>query len=142
MNRRVSLPALIASSLLGVVAVATLVAAAFVLFGAWAIGSGAAEGFVDEIGTAGAALVGALLVGFAILAGIAARETFLDRPQGIVLGLITAIATVLAASAALLEASSVQSDLLLYLAIALGAATLVAVSVDAIHQFHGADARA
>jgi hypothetical protein len=125
------LSTVVASSLLGVISMAAVVSAAFVLFGAWVAGRGD-TGLAIGVGVAGAALVGVLLLGFGILAGLAARDTFRNRARGAVLGLVTSITAILAATAALLEGSTTTAEVLLYIAIGLGVAALAAVIVNAI----------
>ena len=132
MDRRTSLPLLAASSLLGVISSAAVVAAAFALFGAWVAADGSP--IANDVGSAGAAVVGVLLLAFGVVAALAAHDTFVGRARGHVLGFVTSIVAILAAVAALLEGSSVRSDPLLYLAIGLGAITLVAVTVNVMDR--------
>jgi hypothetical protein len=130
MDRRIPFPRLVASSLLGVIAFAAFVAAAFVLFGSWVAADGSP--IVEDVGSAGAALVGLLLVAFGIVATLAARDTFTGSARGHVLGFVTSIVAVLAAVAALIEGGTLESALLLYIAVGLGVAAFVAVTANAL----------
>jgi cytochrome bd-type quinol oxidase subunit 2 len=126
-----SLPALVAAALLGVIAVAAVVTGALMFFGAWAT-SAALDGQARDLGTAAAILIGALTVAFGIFAALAAREEWMARPRGLVLGLTVGIVMVIAAAAALLTArTTAGTDALLGIAIAIGAATATAVLLDA-----------
>jgi hypothetical protein len=120
---------LIASSLLGVLSVAGLVTGAFMLFGAWVIRL-ESTGHGHEIGTGAAILVGGLLIGFAGLAAIAAREEWRGAPHGRVLGLIVGLVAALAAATALLVGHVGESRPLLYVAIAIAATAIVALLAE------------
>lgn len=117
---------LVASALLGVLAVAGVVAGAFMLFGAWVL---RIEGphHMLEIGIGAAVLVGILLIAFAVLAAVAARDEFRGRPHGRVLGLVVGIVAALAAGTALLVGEAGESTPLLYIAIGVGVITVIAL---------------
>ena len=129
MNSRRALTSLLASSLLGVIAVAAAVTGVLFVFGWWVsleygVGAGA-----------GAALViGILILGYAALAAYAARDEYLDRPRAIVFGIIVAAVAVLASFVALLEGRANEAETLLYIAAGLGIVTLVAVLLSARHM--------
>jgi hypothetical protein len=125
------IPTLVASALIGLIAAASLVTGALMFFGAWAT-STQTIGPVSDIGTAAALLIGGLTVVFGAFAAYAARETWRGRPHGTILGLIAGAVTVLAAVAALLEATVTQGELLLYIAVGLGIATMAAALLDAV----------
>jgi hypothetical protein len=123
-----SLASLVATSLLGVIAVAALVSGVLFFLGAWTIQRTEA-GSPFEVGTVAALVVGGVTVAYAALAAFAAREEWLGRPLGAVLGLVVALAAILAAAVALLAGRSDGYEALLYIAAGLGAATAVAVLV-------------
>jgi hypothetical protein len=125
-----TLRTLVASALLGVIAVASLVSGAFMFFAAWATRS-VLDGPASELGTGAAALIGVLLIGFSGLAAISARDTWQRRPYAGVLGLLVGIVTTLAAAVTLVVATVTIADALYYAAIGLGIITTVAVLVDA-----------
>ncbi len=125
-----SFASLIASSLLGVLSVAGLVTGAFLLFAAWVIRL-ESTGHANEIGTGASVLVGGLLIGFAGLAAIAAREEWRGAPRGRVLGLVVGLVAALAAATALLVGHVGESTPLLYIAIAIAATTIVALLAEA-----------
>ncbi|HET9416061.1 MAG TPA: hypothetical protein VFP30_00835 [Candidatus Limnocylindria bacterium] len=118
---------IVASSLLGVIAVAALVTGIFFFFGAWASQQAAATGTVINVGTTAALIIGALTIGYAAFAAIAARDEWLTRPRGFVYGLVVAVVAVFAAIVALLEGRTQESEALLYIAAGLGAGTTVAL---------------
>jgi hypothetical protein len=126
-----TLPALVTSALLGVTAVSALVTGAFMLFAAWATRSLLA-GPVAELGTGAAALIGVLAIAFGGLAAFGARDTWRRRPHALALGLLIGIVTILASAATLLVATVTDAQPLLYVAMGLGAATVVAVLLDAM----------
>lgn len=132
------LSSLVASSLLGVIALASLVTGALILFGAWAT-QVELVGPVSDIGTAGAALIGTLALAFGVFAALAARDVWTARPRGRVLGLVTGLATVLAAASTLIVGSVDDVEPLLFSAVALGIASVVSVLVDALRPGTGPD---
>ena len=121
---------LVASSLLGVIAVASIVVGALMFFGAWATQVDLV-GPISDVGTAGAIFIGALAVGFGAFAALAARDVWEARPRGRVLGLITGLVTVLAAASTLVLGSVRDVEPLLFSAVALGIAAVVSVMLDA-----------
>jgi hypothetical protein len=121
---------LVASSFLGVIAVASIVVGALMFFGAWAT-QVELVGPVSDIGTAGAVLIGALSTAFGVFAAVAARDEWEARPRGRVLGLITGLVTVLAAASTLIVGSVAEVRPLLFTAVALGVSAIVAVMADA-----------
>jgi hypothetical protein len=126
-----TLPAIVASALLGVTAIASLVTGAFMLFAAWATRSLLA-GPASELGTGAAVMIGVLAIAFGGLAAVSARDTWRQRPHAAALGLLVGIVTILAAAATLLVATVTTAQPLLYVAIGLGAATVVVVLLDAL----------
>lgn len=125
-----SLAALVASSLLGVIAVAALVTGVFFVFGAWTT-QRAATGMAFDVGAIAALIIGVLTIGYAVLAALAAREEWLSRPTGAVFGLVVALVAVLASLVSLVEGRSQEAEELLYMAAGLGAGTALAVLVAA-----------
>jgi membrane-bound metal-dependent hydrolase YbcI (DUF457 family) len=121
----------VASSLLGVIAVAALVTGVFFYFGAWAGQQAAGTGSIITVGTTAALILGTLTIGYATLAALAARDQWLARPRGFVYGLVVAVVAILAAVVALLEGRANESESLLYVAAGLGAGTMVALLIAA-----------
>jgi hypothetical protein len=120
MNSRRTLTSLLASSLLGVIAVAAGVTGVLSVFGWWV-------SLEHGVGVGASA---ALVIGVLILA-YAARDEYLARPRAIVLGIIVAAVAVLASLVALLEGRSNEAENLLYIAGGLGIVTLVVVLLSA-----------
>jgi hypothetical protein len=88
-------------------------------------------GFVRDVGTAGSVVIGSLLLAFAAIAAFAARDEWLGRPRGNAIGLVVAIATVLAAVVAMLQVSVGRWDTVLAIAAGLGIVTAVAILLAA-----------
>jgi hypothetical protein len=105
---------LVATSLLGVVAMSAFVAGVFILFGAWVVASGVVGGALDDVGAVGAGLIGVLAIAFGVVATIAAREAWLGRPRGRMLGLVVAVGALLAAIVPLLVARVNGNEPLFY----------------------------
>lgn len=137
-----NLAALIAASLLGVIAVAALVTGVFFVFGAWATQETTGSGTAFDIGSVAATIIGVLTIGYAAFAGFAARDAWLARARGAAFGLIVGIVAILAAAVALLEGRSQESAALLYIAAGLGAGTVVAVLVAALNGARASGASA
>ena len=121
----------VASSLLGVIAVAALITGVFFYFGAWASQQAAGTGTTLTVGTTAALILGTLTICYAAFAALAARDEWLARPRGFVYGLVVGLVAVLAAIVALLEGRTQESEALLYIAAGLGAGTTVALLVAA-----------
>jgi uncharacterized membrane protein len=133
---------IVASSLLGVIAVAALVTGVFFYFGAWVTQQAPGTDTVSNVGTTAALILGTLTVGFSGFAAFAARDEWLARPRGVAYGLVVAIVAILASVVALLEGRPQESEALLYIAAGLGAGAAVAVLVAAWTQSgHPAAAR-
>jgi hypothetical protein len=133
MNSDRSLAAVVASALLGVIAAAAIVTAAFMFFGAWASQS-IVSGAGRDLGAGAAILIGTLLLGFGTLAAIAARDEWRARAHARVLGMIVGILAILASATTMLTATVAELVPLLAIAIGLGAATIVAVVLDTLTQ--------
>ena len=129
-----TLASLVASSLLGVIAVAALVTGVFFFFGAWASQQAAGSETIINVGTTAALIIGTLTIGYAAFAAFAARDEWLARPRGVVYGLVVAVLAILSAVVALLEGRPQQSEGLLYIAAGLGAGTTVALLVAAWNE--------
>lgn len=128
---RRSFATVVASSLLGVIAVAALVTGVFVIFGAWTTQQvGGAASYVN-VGVTAAIVIGVLTIGYAGFAAFAARDEWLARPRGVVYGLVVAVVAILAAVIALLEGRAHESEALLYIAAGLGVGTTAALLVSA-----------
>ena len=125
-----SIAALVASALLGVISAAAIVTAAFLALGAWAT-SASVDGAAGGIGAVAAMLIAALLFGLSVLAGWTARDVWQGRERALPLGLMVSTMTVLAAIAAIVAGEAGRSTPLLYGAIAVGAATIVALLAGA-----------
>ena len=130
MNQHRAIAPLLASSLLGVTALAALVGGIACIFGAWA-NQMVSVGFVRDVGTAGSLITGVLLLAFAAMAAMAARDEWLERPRGTALGLVVAIATVLAAVVAMLQVSDSRWDTVFFVAAGLGIVTTVTILLAA-----------
>jgi len=126
MNSRRTLTSLLASSLLGVIAVAAGVTGVLSVFGWWV----SLEHGVG-VGASAALVIGVLILAYAAFAAYAARDEYLARPRAIVLGIIVAAVAVLASLVALLEGRSNEAENLLYIAGGLGIVTLVVVLLSA-----------
>ena len=126
-----SLATTVASALLGVIAIASLVTGAFMGFAAWTI-SGDTGLTGRDPGFVAVSLIGALLVGFGLFAAVAARDEWEVRPRGRLLGLVVGLVAALAATTALLMTPTGTSMPLLAVAVALGVAAALAVALDAL----------
>ena len=129
MNSRRALTSVLASSLLGVIAVAAAVTGVLFVFGWWV---SLEHGF--GVGAGAALVIGILILGYAAFAAWAARDEYLDRPRAIVFGVIVGAVAVPASLVALLEGRSNEAEMLLYIAAGLGIVTLVAVLLSARHM--------
>lgn len=127
-----SLATTVASALLGVIAIASLVTAAFMGFAAWTISGDTPLADGGNPGFVAVSLIGALLVGFGLLAAVAARDEWEVRQRGRPLGLVVGITAALAAATALLTTRPDTTTPLLAVAIGLGVAATLAVAVDAL----------
>jgi len=126
METHVPIVRLVGSSLLAVIAAASLVLAVLMFFAAWATGSQLSS-WVGGVGAVAVLVIGALAVAYGALAAYAAREEWRARPVGRMLGLAVAIVAVLAAGTALLVGDVAESTFLLYIAMGLGIATGVSM---------------
>lgn len=126
-----TMASLVASSLLGVIAVAALVTGIFFYFGAWASQESSGTGALGSVATVAAVVIGTLSIGYAAFAAFAARDEWLARPRGFVYGLVVAVVAVLAPVVPLLEGRTQETEVLLYIAAGLGAGTAVALLVAA-----------
>ncbi|HET9614117.1 MAG TPA: hypothetical protein VFP22_04820 [Candidatus Limnocylindrales bacterium] len=127
MDRERSITTLIGTALLGVLAVAALVAGVFILFGGWVIWRGA--GTVDDVATVAAVLTGLLTIGLGVVAGFAAHEEWLGRPRGRMLGIVVALVALLAAVVPLVTGRTSGNDELFYLAAGLAVLTAIPLLV-------------
>jgi hypothetical protein len=86
---------IIATSLLGVLTAALLVAGAFILFGAWVLWreAGARD---DQVATAATVMVAILTLAAGAAAAVAAHDEWLGRERGRMLGIVVAFVVVLA----------------------------------------------
>ena len=130
MNSHRSIAAVVASALLGVISAAAIVTAAFLALGAWAT-SASIDGAAGGIGAVAALLIAALPFGLSALAGWTARDAWLGRERALPLGLMVSTMTVIGALAAVVAGDAGRSTVLLYAAIAVGAATIVALLAGA-----------
>ncbi|HET8776209.1 MAG TPA: hypothetical protein VFN76_00980 [Candidatus Limnocylindria bacterium] len=126
-----NLASIVASSLLGVIAVAALVTGVFFYFGAWVAQQTPGTASIVDVGTTAALISGTLTIGYAAFAAFAARDEWLARPRAFVYGLIVALVAVLAAVVALVAGRANESEALLYIAAGLGSATAMALLVSA-----------
>lgn len=126
MNSAPSTVRLIGSSLLAVIAAASLVLALFMLLAARVTGL-QLSGWVADSATGAVLVVAVLALVYAGVAGYAARAEWLARPLGRMLGLAVAVIAILAAGTTLLIGSAGDSTPLLYVAIGLGMATAIAL---------------
>jgi hypothetical protein len=118
--------ALVGASLLGVIAVCAIVVGVFLLFGAWTIWRGVETHGLDDVGLAGAVMLGVLSIAFGAIAVGAAYEEWLGRAVGRMLGLIVAVVVVLSAVVTLLVANvDSATEPLLYLLGGLGIVTAI-----------------
>ena len=130
MDKTRSLGALIGTSLLGVIAVCAAVVGVFLLFGAWTVWRGDVTSSLDDVGVAGAVMLGLLSIAFGAFAAAAAYEEWVGRAVGRMLGLIVAVVVVLAAIVTLLVANiDAATEPLLYLLGALGVITAIPLLV-------------
>ena len=97
MNPHRSIPAVVASALLDVIAAAAIVTAAFLALGAWAI-SASIDGAAGGIGAISVTVIAALLYGLSVLAGWTGRDVWQGGERALPLGLMVSTITVLAAS--------------------------------------------
>jgi hypothetical protein len=132
MERNVSMARVIATSLLGVIAVTGLVLGVLLLFAAWVTNS-TLSGWVGDTSTVAVVIIAILSLAYALLAGIAARSEWLGRRAGRPLGLIVALVAVLAAVSTLLVGNVDESASLLYLAAGLGVLTAIPLLVTEGH---------
>lgn len=126
MNPAPSIVRLIGTSLLAVIASASLVLALFMLLAARVTGL-QLGGWVADSATGAVLIVAVLALVYAGVAGYAARAEWMARPLGRMLGLAVAVIAILAAGTTLLVGSATDSAPLLFLAIGLGVATAVAM---------------
>lgn len=119
MNPHRSIPAVVASALLGVISAAAIVTAAFLALGAWAI-SASIDGAAGGIGAIAVTVIAALLFGLSVLAGWTGRDVWQGRERALPLGLMVSTITVLAAIAAIVAGDAGRSTPLLYGAIGFG----------------------
>jgi len=129
MDRHRSQVTLVATSLLGVVAMSAFVAGVFILFGAWVVARGAVGGALDDVGAVGAGLIAILAVAYGVVATVAAHEEWLGRPRGRMLGLVVAVVALLAAVVPLLVARLNGNEPLFYLLGGLALVTAVSLLV-------------
>ena len=122
MNRAIPMTRHVASSLLVVLAAASVVLAAMALLGAWATGSRLSAG-IGEVGMVSVLITCVLALAYAALTGYAALQEWRARPVGRMLGLAAALVATLAALAALLTGEFWESAVLLLMAIGLGSVT-------------------
>jgi hypothetical protein len=101
MERQRSQLMIIATSLLGVLAVAILVSAVFILFGAWVLGTGSGPGD-DHVATFATILVGLLALALGLVATIAVRDEWLGLERGRMLGIMVAVIVLIVVIAALI----------------------------------------
>jgi hypothetical protein len=120
---------LVATSLLGVVAMSAFVAGVFIVFGAWVVARGGGGGALDDVGAVGAGLIGVLTIAFGVVATAAAHEAWLGRPRGRMLGLVVAIVALLAAVVPLLVGRLDGTQPLFYLLGGLAVVTAVLLIV-------------
>jgi len=130
MNPHRSIPVVVASALLGVISAAAIVTAAFLALGAWAI-SASIDGAAGGIGAIAVMVIAALLLGLSVLAGWTARDVWEGRERALPLGLMVSTMTMLASIAAIVAGDAGRSTPLLYGAIAVGSATIVALLAGA-----------
>lgn len=128
METRVPLVRLIGSSLLALLAAASLVVAVLMFYAAWATGSQVA-GFAGDVGTVAILVIAVLALAYAALAAYASLEEWRARPIGRMLGLVVAAVAVLAAATALLVGEVAESAILLYILMGLGIATAIPMIV-------------
>jgi amino acid transporter len=126
MNAQMPIVRLVGSSLLAVLAAAALVLAVLMFFAAWATGS-ELTGWVANIGTVAVLVFAILFLVYAGVAAYAVREEWRARPLGRMLGLAVAVIAMLAAAVTLVMGNATEATELLYMAIALGAVTAVAM---------------
>jgi hypothetical protein len=124
MESRIPIVRIVGSSLLAVIAAASLVFAVLMFFAAWVTGS-QLSGWVGDVGTVAVLMIGVLAVAYAALAAYASLAEWRARPVGRMLGLAVAVVAVLAAGTGLLVGDVAESAVLLYLAIGLGVATAI-----------------
>jgi hypothetical protein len=129
MDRYRSLATLVATSLLGVVAMSAFVAGVFILFGAWVVARGAVGGAPGDVGAVGAGIVAILAIAFGVVATAAAHEAWLGRPRGRMLGLVVSVVALLAAVVPLLVARVNGNEPLFYLLGGLAVVTAVSLLV-------------
>jgi hypothetical protein len=113
---------LVASSLLVVLAAASVVLAAVAPLGAWATGSRPSAG-IGMVGTVSVLIACVLALAYAALTAYAALQEWRARPVGRMLGLAAALVAALAALTALLTGEFAESAVLLLMAIGLGSVT-------------------
>ncbi|HEX6128993.1 MAG TPA: hypothetical protein VF071_08240 [Candidatus Limnocylindria bacterium] len=123
MRNEVPIPRLLASALLGILAVIAVVFAVLMFFAAWTIGSDG-RGFGDA-GVAWILTLAVLVVAYGLMAAWAARDEWLGWARGRLLGLIVAGVAVLAAVLALVTADLRGQEALLYILAGLGLLTIV-----------------
>jgi uncharacterized membrane protein len=105
MDKVRSQAAVIGTALLGVIAICAVVVGVFLLFGAWTMWRGEVTSSLDEVGVAGAVMLGVLSIAFGAMAAAASYEEWVGRAVGRMLGLIVAVVVVLAAVVTLLVAN-------------------------------------
>lgn len=138
MTPRHHVATVLASSLLGVIAVASIITGAFMFFGAWVIEIDTI-GRIPDVGTGAAIFIGTLAVAFGVVAALAARDVWEARARGQVLGLITGLVTVLAAASALMVGDVDSARPLLLSAVAVGLLASIAVVADAVRLGSGSE---
>lgn len=123
MGNHVPTSRLLASALLGILAIAAVVIAVLMVFAAWTIGSDG-QGFGDA-GVAWVITLAVLVVAYGLMAAWAARDEWLGWARGRLLGLIVAGVAVLVAIVALVAADVRGQEPLLYILAGLGLLTMV-----------------
>jgi hypothetical protein len=137
MNLERPLPVVAATALLGVIAFAALLTGAYMLLAAWTVGS-QLGGWVGDVGTAATLIIAAATFLYGGLATAAARDLWLGRPRGQVLGMIVGILAVLASLVVLLVGRTTgEVVVLLAIAAALGVATVIATAIPARDRARG-----
>lgn len=123
MGNHIPLARLLASALLGILAVIAVVFAVLMFFTAWTLGSDGAG--LGDVGVAWIITMAVLVVAYGLLAAWAARDEWLGWARGRLLGLIVAGVAVLAAVIALVSADLRGQEPLLYVLAGLGVVTIV-----------------